>query len=78
MLVAYGLFVLALYAWAGGVTLPKGNVVKDWGYTLSPGLFSWVVASVDPAGPAAGTIQTGDVIEAIDGNGRVAFGACGR
>jgi hypothetical protein len=49
----------------------KYHRIDQYGYTTSPGPEGVVVTAVDPAGPAAGKLQPGDRILAIDGDPRL-------
>ena len=60
----FGLEALTI-AREGGARKPLG-----WSYQLRDK--SWIVSSVDPAGPAAGLLEPGDRIAAIDGNANAA------
>ena len=45
---------------------------KAYGWTLTAGDSGWVVATVDENGPAAGRVQVGDRLLALNGDGRLA------
>jgi eukaryotic-like serine/threonine-protein kinase len=66
-LLALGLFALAI------VTLVRhGGAARSTGWTDAPENGSWIIARVDPAGPAAEVLRVGDRLVSLDGDTLVA------
>ena len=68
-LVVGGLFLI-LYSHAAWTVARYGNTTKDFGWTAARRGTEWVVASVNPGGPAAGRLKSGDRILAFNGDER--------
>ena len=70
---AVGVSIASALAFGFAVSeiLRTGSSVKVLGWTRGKSGQSWVVKSVDPAGPAANLLQPGDELLAIDGSRRV-------
>jgi hypothetical protein len=63
--------MLALYLFAGVMVSRYGTVTRDSGWKPERREGQWYVAEVDPRGPAAGTLQTGDLILAVNDDPRI-------
>src|SRR5258708_7928671 len=63
-----GMVVLAAYLSAAWIVFNYGPLVKDSGWTAISRGDSWFVNRVDPAGPAAGRLQPGDQVIAVNGD----------
>jgi predicted metalloprotease with PDZ domain len=70
--VLLGVVMLALYLFAGVMISRYGTVTRDSGWKPVRRNGQWYVAEVDPQGPAAGTLQPGDLILAINDDARIA------
>ena len=74
----FWLVVLACALYVGffvfcvSLTIRVYAIAKTPGWTLRGGRGGWIVSSVDADGPAAGRIQPGDRLLAIDGDQRSA------
>ena len=64
-------FALVLYVFGVVLLARYGTLIKDFGWTATSLDGRVHVATVDPAGPAAGRLQPGDEVVAIDGDRRV-------
>jgi len=67
-----GAVMLALYIFAGVLISRYGTLTRDFGWKPVRRDAQWYVAEVDPHGPAAGRLQTGDLILAINDDLRIA------
>jgi tRNA A-37 threonylcarbamoyl transferase component Bud32 len=67
-----GFVMLALYLFAGVMISRYGSVTRDPGWKPERRDGRWYVADVDPQGAAAGNLQAGDVILAINDDPRIA------
>ena len=70
--VLLGFVKLALYLFAGVMISRYGSVTRDPGWKPERRDGQWYVAEVDPQGAAAGKLQAGDLILAIDNDVRIA------
>ena len=66
-----GTIILAFYVFAGVMIFKYGGLTESVGWRRDFAGGSWYVSEVDPSGPAAGKLQSGDRIVAIDGDTRV-------
>src|SRR5690348_2732273 len=66
-----GTIILGFYVFAGVMIFKYGGLREGVGWRRDFGGNSWYVSEVDPSGPAAGKLQSGDRIVAIDGDTRV-------
>ncbi|MBI3424994.1 MAG: PDZ domain-containing protein [Acidobacteria bacterium] len=62
----YGVFVLGCYFLSVGLVVRYGDLVKDFGWEYAARGERWYVSAVDPQGVAAGRLQAGDEILAIN------------
>src|SRR5437016_1387459 len=67
-----GAVMLGLYLFAGVMIWRYGMVRRDFGWEPVRRDGQWVVREVDPQGPAAGKLQAGDLILAINNDARIA------
>ena len=67
-----GAVMLILYIFAGVLISRYGTLTRDFGWKPVRRDAQWYVAEVDPHGPAAGKLQTGDQILAINDDLRIA------
>src|SRR5258707_8425712 len=70
--VLLGVVMLALYLFAGVMISRYGTVTRDSGWKPVRRDGQWYVLEVDPQGPAAGKLQAGDLILAINDDPRIA------
>jgi tRNA A-37 threonylcarbamoyl transferase component Bud32 len=63
--------MILLYGWGSILIIRHGAWTKDAGWSAAMRGGSWVVTRVDARGPAAGRLQVGDRVVAIDGDTRV-------
>lgn len=64
--------MLTLYLFAGVMISRYGTVTRDSGWKPVRRDAQWYVAEVDAQGAAAGKLQTGDLILAINDDARIA------
>jgi hypothetical protein len=67
-----GAVMLTLYLFAGVMISRNGTVTRDFGWKPVRRDAQWYVAEVDPQGAAAGKLQKGDLILAINDDARIA------
>ena len=67
-----GVVMLALYLFAGVMISRYGTVTRDSGWKPVRRDGHWYVREVDPQGAAAGKLQAGDLILAINDDPRIA------
>jgi eukaryotic-like serine/threonine-protein kinase len=74
--IAIGLLALGLFVIEGVHAIQFAGYSRHQGWTETRAGDEWRIATVDPAGPAAGRLEPGDRLVAIDGDRRAArFGA---
>jgi hypothetical protein len=66
IVVLLGAAMLGAYLFTGAMIWRYGTSTKDWGWSLGRRDGQWIVGQVDSQGPAAGKLQAGDVILAIN------------
>ncbi len=67
-----GAGMLGAYLFAGAMIWRYGTLVRDAGWQPERRHGQWIVRAVDPQGVAAGKLQAGDVILAINDDARIA------
>lgn len=65
-----GVLFLALFAWQSVRAFRESVSVRDDGWVAAPRGGEWLVAAVQPGGPATAHLAAGDVIVALDGDRR--------
>src|SRR5206468_11093186 len=70
--VLLGALMLSFYIFAGVMISRYGAVTRDSGWKPERRDGQWYVAEVDPQGAAAGKLQAGDLILAINDDPRIA------
>jgi GAF domain-containing protein len=71
LVVGLGLLQLGFYAFAAVLLVRNGMPDPVFGWDYAEGPRGAMVVSVDPAGTAAGALQPGDLVLALDGDARV-------
>jgi hypothetical protein len=66
-----GVVMLGLYLFAGVMIARYGTVTRDSGWQPERRDGQWYVAEVDPQGAAAGKLQAGDLILAVNDDPRI-------
>jgi len=72
LVLIFGTVILGLYVFAGAMILKYGGLTENIGWNTAFENGSWYVSEVDSSGPAAGKLQVGDRVIAINGDTRVA------
>lgn len=67
-----GALILGLYCFTGAMIWRYGTVLRDSGWQPARRDGQWIVRTVDPHGAAAGKLQAGDLILAINDDDRIA------
>src|SRR5438552_153289 len=67
-----GALMLSVYFFTAAMIWRYGTLVRDSGWQPERRHGQWVVRAVDPQGAAAGKLQAGDVILAINDDARIA------
>jgi eukaryotic-like serine/threonine-protein kinase len=70
-----GVLILGFYAFAGSMIYNYGALNKEFGWSPVLREHVWRVGKVDPQGPAAGKLQPGDRLLAINDDERIREGA---
>jgi hypothetical protein len=69
--VLLGTVLLGVYVFTAVIIWRYGTVTRDFGWEPARRHGQWVVRDVDPQGPAAGKLQAGDLILAINDDARI-------